>query len=134
MSSTELTRRAVLGVVGGGACAALTGCGGDGEAAPAGPAAGTDLVATGDVPVGSGVVLPDLEVVVTQPTEGSFLAFSSICTHQGCPVDTVSGDEILCPCHGSVFSTTDGSVVEGPASEPLPSYDVEVAGGQVVTT
>jgi len=135
----HLTRRTVLGAVGGGAAAALGGCGNGSEAATGGDGGGgtgaspgTPLVATGEVPVGSGVILTDHEVVVTQPKKGTFLAFSAICTHQGCPVGTVSGDRILCPCHGSVFSVTDGSVVDGPAPKPLASVDVTVEGGQVV--
>ncbi len=97
-----------------------------------GGSGGTPLVATADVPVGSGVILKDQELVVTQPTKGTFLAFSAICTHQGCPVGTITGDQILCPCHGSVFSAEDGSVIQGPAGGPLASVEVSVEGDQVV--
>ena len=38
--------------------------------------------------------------MITQPKEGEFKAFSSICTHQACPVATVT-DTINCDCHGS---------------------------------
>jgi Rieske Fe-S protein len=137
VTQPDLTRRTVLGVLGGGAAVVLAGCGNGSEAAAGGADAGsaspgTPLVATADVPVGSGVILADEKVVVTQPTKGTFLGFSAICTHLGCPVDTVSGDRILCPCHGSVFSVTDGSVLDGPAPKPLPSVEVAVKGGQVV--
>ena len=56
---------------------------------------------TSDVPVGGGTVFADEEVVVTQPTEGEFMAFTAVCTHQGCIVGKVEDDMILCPCHGS---------------------------------
>lgn len=95
------------------------------------PAAG-GLVATADVPVGGGVVLKDDELVVTQPADGEFKAFTAICTHQGCLVGSVSDGTIHCPCHGSSFSAADGSVEGGPATGPLAEVAVKVSGGQVV--
>ncbi|WP_344778169.1 Rieske (2Fe-2S) protein [Nocardioides panacisoli] len=94
--------------------------------------AGAALVATADVPVGGGVILSGPGLVVTQPSQGEFKAFSSTCTHAGCTVSQVSGGEIVCPCHGSQFSITDGSVDGGPAPSPLPSVAVQVKGDQVV--
>lgn len=70
----------------------------------------------------------DQAVVVTQPVAGRFHAFSAICTHQGCTISEVTDDTINCPCHGSRFSSTDGSVVRGPARRPLPTVDVIVEG------
>ena len=93
---------------------------------------GAGLVATSDVPVGGGVILADQGIVVTQPTQGEFKGFSSTCTHAGCTVTQISVGEIVCPCHGSQFSITDGSVDGGPAPAPLPSVAVQVKGDQVV--
>lgn len=93
---------------------------------------GGGLVAAADVPVGGGVVLGEQKIVVTQPAEGEFKAFSAICTHQGCPVGEVADGTIVCPCHGSQFSVEDGSVVNGPATSPLEAIEVAVEGGQVV--
>jgi Rieske Fe-S protein len=90
------------------------------------------LVATADVPEGGGVILTDPQVVVTQPTAGEFVAFSSICTHQGCPVADVTDGTINCNCHGSQYAIADGSVVTGPAPSPLPPVEVTVAGNSVV--
>ncbi len=95
-------------------------------ASAAGEAAGA-LAATADIPVGSGAVFEDQKVVVTQPTEGDFKAFSAICTHQGCPVSNVT-DTINCTCHGSKFSISDGSVVDGPAPSPLPEASISIEG------
>lgn len=95
------------------------------------PAAG-GLVAAADVPVGGGVVLKDEELVVTQPADGEFKAFSAICTHQSCLVTSVSDNAITCPCHGSSFSAEDGSVQGGPATASLSEVAVTVSGGQVV--
>jgi Rieske Fe-S protein len=81
--------------------------------------------------VGGGTVLGQQKVVITQPTEGEFAAFSAVCTHQGCLVQSVSEGTINCPCHGSSFSAADGSVVSGPAQAPLERREVTVEGGQV---
>lgn len=94
---------------------------------PAEPAADAS-VPTGDVPVGSGTVVEET-YVVTQPKEGEFYAFSSVCTHQGCQVRTITRDKVTCPCHSSQFSTTTGEVLGGPATAPLPAYKVTESGG-----
>ena len=99
------------------------------EAAPKGPS-----VATAKVPVGGGVVLQDADYVVTQPTKGTYKAFSKICTHQGCPVAAVQNGVIHCECHGSDFSIKDGSVVNPPAQSPLAEAKVTVVGKNVVIT
>jgi Rieske Fe-S protein len=142
MTRPELSRRTALGALGGGAAVtAVAGCGSDGDGsagssddASSAPdvATGKKLVATADVPVGSGVILKADKLVVTQPEEGTFVGLSAVCTHQGCIVGTVSGDEIKCPCHGSVYSTKDGSVINGPAQDPLPPVKVAVKGNEVV--
>lgn len=72
-----------------------------------------------DVPVGGGVVRAEAGIVITQPEEGTFMGFSSLCTHQGCDVRDVRDDGIYCACHGSLFSITDGSPTAGPATAPL---------------
>jgi Rieske Fe-S protein len=92
---------------------------------------GSGLAKTSEIPVGGGKVFADQKVVVTQPTAGQFKAFSAVCTHQGCTVASVSGGTINCPCHGSKFHVTDGSVATGPAQTPLPSKQVRVAGGEI---
>ncbi|MEJ8278874.1 Rieske (2Fe-2S) protein [Pseudonocardia spirodelae] len=90
------------------------------------------LAATGDIPVGSGRVFAAEKVVVTQPTAGTFVAFDAVCTHAGCLVDQVSDAGIACPCHGSVFDTTDGAPLDGPATAPLAQRAVRVEGDRVV--
>ena len=89
------------------------------------------LAAAAEVPVGGGLIKGDY--VITQPTKNSFRAFSKVCTHQGCDVTKVEGGVITCPCHGSQFSITDGSVQNGPAPRPLPETAVKVDGTNVVT-
>ena len=98
-------------------------------ASSAGPAV---LARTSDVPVGGGTILGDQKIVITEPVSGTFKAFSAVCTHQGCTVGSVSGGTINCPCHGSKFSITDGSVVGGPAPSPLPTVSIAVQGTSIV--
>jgi len=81
------------------------------------------------VPVAGAVIFAAEAVVVTQPTAGTFKAFDTTCTHQGCPVTEVKGDVIECPCHFSRYGL-DGAVVRGPATEPLAPVPVRVQGGR----
>ena len=74
------------------------------------------------------------QVVVTQPAKGTFKAFSSICTHQGCPVATVANGTINCDCHGSKYAIADGAVVDGPAPRPLPPKQITVSGDSITLT
>jgi Rieske Fe-S protein len=90
------------------------------------------LIATAEVPVGAGVILAAEEVVITQPAEGEFRAFSIACTHQGCPVNSVEDGLIRCICHGSRFHIDDGSVENGPATRPLGEVAIAVEGDQIV--
>ena len=102
-----------------------------GAGAGAGAAGGAVLGKAADVPVGGGVVLPDQSVVVTQPTAGTFKAFSAVCTHQGCVLADVANGTINCPCHGSKFNIADGSVANGPARTPLPPRSISVNGDEI---
>ena len=155
MGPAAVSRRVVLhGAAAGALGVALVGCGSDEPAGDAGspspatsaaesptPSQGEStqgsgggdeaLVATNDVPVEGGVVIDD-EVVVTQPESGTFKAFTAVCTHQGCIVNEIADNVITCPCHGSQYSASDGSVEGGPAPAPLAEVDVKVVDGQVV--
>ena len=129
------TRRIVfhgLGAVG--VAVALAGCGGGGESGSDAPAAktGDTLVATADVPVGGGIVLTDQKIVVTQPTQGDFKAFTAVCTHEGNLVSEVSDGTITCTVHGSTYSAETGENEGGPAPSPLSKVEVKVEGDNVV--
>jgi len=117
----------------------LAACGSDGDATAEDPAtsgagggtSGEALATTGDVPVGGCFVVTAAKVVVTQPTEGDFKAFSAICTHQGCAVESSTEGDIPCPCHLSKFSLEDGSPLSGPASAALAPVEIAVDGDSI---
>jgi Rieske Fe-S protein len=143
-------RRAVIlsaGLVGG--AAVLAGCGAAEDiasdaassagaaASSAGAAASSalkDAISKATIPVGGGKVFADQKVVVTQPTEGEFKAFTAVCTHKGCTVANVSDGTINCGCHGSKFDIATGEVKNGPATKPLPTKTVSVTGEGVTVS
>lgn len=132
MSENGVGRREMLGVAGVAACGlALTACGtGGAEAKPS--LKGKVLAKTADVPVGGGKLIEDLKVVVTQPTQGVYKAFSAVCTHKGCQVGTPKDNVIRCACHGSEFAADSGKATKGPATAPLASFQVKAEGDGIV--
>lgn len=87
--------------------------------------------ATFSAPMPSRGIKAPVSGIVLQPSKGVFKAFSSACTHQGCPVSYAKKTkQFLCPCHGSVFSST-GAVVSGVAPTPLPAFKVTVSKGTI---
>jgi Rieske Fe-S protein len=93
-------------------------------AAPA-PAAG-QLVESSKVPVGGGLKVSSSAgvLMIVQPTKGNFSAFSAVCTHSGCEVSRATASAIICTCHDSEFSTSNGARTAGPASRPLKKFGV----------
>ncbi len=84
------------------------------------------------VPEGGGIITNGY--VVTQPAAGKYKAFVGICTHQGCPVGEIQNAQIICPCHGSHFSITDGAAVVGPATKPLPPAHLKRQGNNFIVS
>jgi Rieske Fe-S protein len=130
--AVEPTRRTVLAGLAAGLVAGCTSYDNSSSGTTSSaPPSGTALGSTADVPVGGGKIFTDAQVVVTQPAAGTFKAFTSICTHQGCPVASVAGGTINCDCHGSKFAIADGSVVGGPAPAPLAPKQISVSGDTI---
>jgi Rieske Fe-S protein len=145
----------VLGV--GAGCASLVACGGGagssgggsggGNSGGGGSDGGSKKSSGGDAKAGGKTIASESEVapgsaftfkdsgnpaVLVHLDNGDFVAYSAVCTHQGCTVAYKQG-ELACPCHGSTFDPADGAaVVRGPATRPLPEIPVKVQGGEVV--
>ena len=97
-------------------------------------AGGTAIASESEVAPGSAIKFKDSgkPAVLVHLDDGDFVAYSAVCTHQGCTVAYKDGN-LACPCHGSVFDPADGAaVVSGPAPRPLPEIPVKVEGGEVV--
>jgi nitrite reductase/ring-hydroxylating ferredoxin subunit len=139
------SRRAVFGgVVGLGVgvpLLAACGSGSSGSADGGSGSGGTSTTPSGaigktsDVPVGGGKIYAGDKVVVTQPTQGDFKAFSAVCTHQACILGEVSDGMIKCSgCHHSEFDITTGAVTKGPATKALPEKSITVSGDGITVT
>ncbi len=59
---------------------------------------------------------------------GKYYALAPECTHQGCSLvdGKLEGDSVFCFCHFAEFKVTTGQVLEGPAEEPLKTYEVRI--------
>lgn len=151
-AAQRVTRRLLLAGTGTVlAAGALAACGGDESATrPAGSAGGSEkngaaaggasksagepLTKVSQVPVGGAVSAQSSDgkpVIVSQPSAGQLVAFSAICTHQGCTV-APDGKILKCPCHGSTYDLATGKNTGGPAPSPLARIAVKVEGGNVV--
>ncbi|MFI6603110.1 Rieske (2Fe-2S) protein [Nonomuraea sp. NPDC050536] len=126
-------RREVIGAAGVAVCGlALTACGGGSKPTSAAGIKGKVIAKTADVPVGGGHLVDEWKIMVTQPKQGVYKAFSAVCTHAGCTVGSPEDDVMTCPCHGSEFSCDTGQPVKGPAKAPLTVYKVQVQGDGIV--
>ena len=130
-----------------GVAAVLAGCGGDdgdgtttptekdtptGGRTSGGATTQTVLAETSEIPVGGGLILTDEKIVITQPTDGEFKAFSAVCKHQGFTVTSVEDEQIRCSHHGSVYDFESGDNIGGPAPAPLDPIAITVKGGKIL--
>jgi nitrite reductase/ring-hydroxylating ferredoxin subunit len=97
---------------------------------------GRVIARVSEVPLGSAIEFRDdlsgERAMLIHLQGGRFVAYSVVCTHQGCVVVYRDG-ELVCPCHGSVFDPARGAAaVRGPAQKPLQELEVDTEGGEVV--
>jgi nitrite reductase/ring-hydroxylating ferredoxin subunit len=64
---------------------------------------------------------------------GTFYAFDDTCTHLQCSLSEGDLEEttVTCTCHGSEFDVTSGAVLQGPAQEPVRTYETRVEDGSL---
>jgi Rieske Fe-S protein len=130
----EVLVRAGLVTMGVAAAGVLAACGGsDAPSGEESAASDGTLAQLSDIPVGGAISaqLSDGQpIILVQPEKGTVVALTAVCTHQQCTV-APDGDELKCPCHGSVYDLT-GANVSGPAPSPLAQFDVHISNGAVV--
>lgn len=91
----------------------------------------SDLEANGELTQKDFAGAP-LLVILNPDDKTQAIAFKNQCTHQQCEVDwDQAGGSLDCPCHGSKFKP-DGTVANGPAAEPLPTYEAKIEGDTVL--
>jgi len=101
----------------------------------AGPRSGTlgkvDLFLRGTAKT---VMVGERPALVIRLDDGSFRAFSALCTHLQCVVAYApERKQIECPCHRGVYSL-EGQNVAGPPPRPLDAFTVDVVNGIVMVS
>jgi thiosulfate dehydrogenase (quinone) large subunit len=134
-AATATTSHASAGTASGGGPSASTGSGSSGgPSAPTVPAGAVKLGSSSRLGKGQAAEYRDPstgqpDILIRQP-DGNLSAFSAVCTHAGCTVG-YQGGEIVCPCHGGVYSATTGAVVSGPPPQALAPRKVLERGGEI---
>ena len=64
---------------------------------------------------------------------GRLFALADVCPHMGCSLSngSVSGDALMCACHGSTFALEDGRVLKGPSAFPVRAFRASGEGAAV---
>jgi Rieske Fe-S protein len=108
------------------------------------------VVGVASLSVGESILanVDDNTAVIVGRDDAGLFARSAICTHACCVVSLCTdetctdlfptpdacgtsgpaGTHALCTCHGSRFQLSDGAVLNGPATRPLPAYALTLDG------
>jgi 3-phenylpropionate/trans-cinnamate dioxygenase ferredoxin subunit len=72
--------------------------------------------------------------ILVANSNGKYYAIGNNCTHLGCLLSRgiLNGEEVQCPCKGSVFDIRTGAVLQGPAEVPEPTYNLTVKEDRVI--
>lgn len=99
-----------------------------------GPGKYTDVAPLEDLPDGK---MKHFEVagndIIVISHEDGIHAVGGTCSHAGCPLwqGKLENHTLTCQCHGSQFDITDGSIIHGPATAPIPSYETRKYDGKL---
>jgi 3-phenylpropionate/trans-cinnamate dioxygenase ferredoxin subunit len=89
----------------------------------------TDDLSPGEM---TAATIDGLELLVAA-IDGEYRSIGDVCTHEQCSLadGEIEDGTVRCLCHGSVFDLKTGEVVEPPATEDEPVYEVRVEGGEI---
>ena len=64
---------------------------------------------------------------------GTLHAFQDECTHQTCSLGEgdIEGDSVVCLCHNAEFDIRSGEPMSGPATVPVPVFEVREENGEL---
>ena len=73
------------------------------------------------------------KILITKVNNKIF-AIGSNCTHYGAPLDegVLFEDKIICPWHHACFSAKNGDLIEPPALDSLPNYEVKIKNDEII--
>lgn len=76
------------------------------------------------------------EKILLVRIDGRYHALGAHCTHYGAPLarGVLSEDRIVCPWHHACFNAADGDLLEPPALDALPCFDLKIEGEDVVVS
>jgi NADPH-dependent 2,4-dienoyl-CoA reductase/sulfur reductase-like enzyme/nitrite reductase/ring-hydroxylating ferredoxin subunit len=72
--------------------------------------------------------------ILLSKIDDKFYAVAAFCTHYGAPLEegVLSGGRIVCPWHHACFHSKSGDLLEPPARDALPSYEVRIENDDVI--
>ncbi|GAB4377959.1 MAG: FAD-dependent oxidoreductase [Calditrichia bacterium] len=78
------------------------------------------------------VKVGETEILLSR-VDGKYYAVGAHCTHYGADLSegVLSGERVLCPWHHAAFSAKTGDLLEPPARDALPCFEVEIEGNDV---
>ena len=96
-----------------------------------------DVAALADLPDGTTrtVQVDDHQILLIRDGQ-TVHAIGAICPHAGAPLEQGirNEDRIVCPWHKATFCIRTGALLEPPAVDPLPRYDVRIEAQRILLT
>ncbi len=80
------------------------------------------------------VVVEDDKSILLVRLDGKYYALGAKCTHEGAPLEegVISEGRIRCPWHQACFKARTGDVIEPPALDSLPQFDIRIENDDVI--
>lgn len=89
--------------------------------------ANRELRLNNDIPAGLSIS----DEVIFHKENDKLKVYSSRCTHLGCKINQIEGDEIVCPCHGSRYDAK-GNPTKGPSIKKLKELEFSFENEEIV--